>query len=1312
MKTHPVRGTANMKLISFLLMAASAFAGQSIEFGPHLIYSSTPVPNTPANRLEFYIHDWSSVGSTHVVSGGSTGWLVYTQVVSPTNVILLIYNQWDIYGQGQLAQIQLSPLPQHAVYVRCQHDPANKLDLIEAWDINGNRVANNSLSYVSETPAGTDFQMGYGREPSMSVGFMRVHSSLVPLNSRPPVTSDSNNRVFEWKFDSDQADASGNGHTAIYYGGTPVYSQTPHQNTIAIIKTKDSTSWSNVVTQRAGYPAELDGTSSYSQSDGSASVRCFWQQVSGPSVVQFNSRSSCSPVITGLVFGDYLMQLTVTDVDGNPVTTTTDIGAVAMDNKGIVVNADPNVDALFGNMIAFGKNPWGFADHWAQHAMTLRSADYVSNGWTGLQWEQTGSGTTSYYWNGVGYSPGNPALGTILQTGITATATTLTVSDASKLDLTELPTRIIMLAGNYPSASEEIRICAITGNTLTVCYDGRGQSPQIWNGGARVAQAKVTGQGTRFLTDTTAPVCPVGAPGPPGPASFSSGSVTLTAGSTTMTGTGTNWAATGASAPTPGDFVRVSAKHGGVPFQFIAQSSTGGALASASVSGGAIATVVANVTSGAVTSYTVISGGANYSNPAVLVQPTVVALNRPYPADADSGTYFGYAIMPAHRTIVLRSQHAVDKNGTGEAMWNTTGCESETAVYLNPTTYGNSFSSGHDSTALDGSFQNGYLYSVTDSNGWVNQSTTGGISFYGESLGSRALYYRSGLTSALDAANVIDDNLIKSPWANRDVSGGPVLWSGGAAIGAFVSGILTGRVPWGDLRSYAASAEYIMNGVYNGGTPNCEYDDTRDTGYAYAWLILSAIYDPDTSPGGFRSRWRSGLAKMQANDSACKRSDGSWANGFLWNTGFGPVTLTANSTAVTGTGLLPSACTGTASGTGTVTNGSATITQAAGTFPVSGANTLVITGTLGGSSFTGSYLYTGSGSSVALSVLWPGDSGPVTWMAVNIPNLSTNSGAMTSFATGTSDYADLAHNYACIWNSATSLTLDHPWNGATGSNFYGYLGNLSGFGQQPFMLGIKTYGMGLLAAATDPELATYAGAYKQFNREATQWIHDKGVDANTLTTNYGRGFAFCEPTTTTSSTSFDTRTPGCNYGTSISGRAVGREQNQELGNAVAGFYLANPTDTNRVWGDSVYGAVWGNPAYNTGGAYYDSASDAMNIGYTNLLDSYIHAGKWYGFFAGMGMLHRWPAVRLGGVDPEIKRTVYVPFTLAGVSGATQTRMTITQASGATATQICSASPCAVTVDARSGSVLMKMDYLSSSGRLLAPGDSIPLYVPR
>ena len=354
---------------------------------------------------------------------------------------------------------------------------------------------------------------------------------------------------------------------------------------------------------------------------------------------------------------------------------------------------------------------------------------------------------------------------------------------------------------------------------------------------------------------------------------------------------------------------------------------------------------------------------------------------------------------------------------------------------MNPFANTNEFGVYHDIPGNNGRHLSGYQYSVTDSSGWVNESAQGGISFYGESLASRALCLRSGLAAACNAADVIDTYLVKSPWGNIDGSGYPPLFMGGLGIGAFTSAVLGKGASWGDLRSYSAYGERTAYNIYNGGTPNCSYNDTRDNVYTFAWLIYGALYDPDTSPGGFRSRWINDLSVMQAADAACHMSDYSWANGFLWSSSgadsFGPVTMTHNSATVTGTGLSPNACSGTASGSGTVVKGVASLTVTAGSVPASGVDALTIDGTSGGNPLSVQLMLAGYGSSVGLSALWPGDSGPVTWMAVNTQDGGDN---MRSFATSNTDIADLVYNYSCIWNSPTSLTLDRPWQGSTGSS--------------------------------------------------------------------------------------------------------------------------------------------------------------------------------------------------------------------------------------------------------------------------------------
>jgi hypothetical protein len=161
---------------------------------------------------------------------------------------------------------------------------------------------------------------------------------------------------------------------------------------------------------RAGQPASLSCANSYSQSD-NPSVSCFWQVLLQPGQAPpfWNDQRSQTPTLTGLVFGDYAVELTVTDQAGNAATSVTHIGAVATDDNGVVVNANPAADAILGPMIAFGQNPWGIADYWHLAGSIEREAQYVSAGlsptWPYASWEVMQAGTVSYNWVGVGMAP-------------------------------------------------------------------------------------------------------------------------------------------------------------------------------------------------------------------------------------------------------------------------------------------------------------------------------------------------------------------------------------------------------------------------------------------------------------------------------------------------------------------------------------------------------------------------------------------------------------------------------------------------------------------------------------------------------------------------------------------------------------------------------------------------------------------------------------------------------------------------------------------------------------------------------------------
>ena len=642
-------------------------------------------------------------------------------------------------------------------------------------------------------------------------------------------------------------------------------------------------------------------------------------------------------------------------------------------------------------------------------------------------------------------------------------------------------------------------------------------------------------------------------------------------------------------------------------------------------------------------------------------------------------------------------------------LFGTTGCESETAVYLNPVGagLGNSFATGHDLPGLDGTLQSRKQYSITDTSGWVNFSSTGGINFYGEDLAHWALFYRSGLSAAKAAAETISNYWIRSPWGNADGNGFPRLFLGGGALGAWVSYLTdpASKVSISDLRAYANQGVSMVSGFAANGCS--AYDDTRDSGWAYLWLILASIYDPDTSssaaPGGisWRASWQSQLPQMLANDNLCQQPDHSWSSGFYWNNNVGPVTLTAGSTAATGNNIPSSACAGIGTGTGSVTANLAGFTVSSGSLtPSNGDHTLILTGTRAGQPFTGSYLYSYDRSGAGtLSVLWPGDSGSVTWMDSTV-NAGNTANALTAFATSNSDVADLAYNYACIWNSAGSLTLDHAWQGQSGGNYYLYASNLAGYGQDTFMVGIKALSMSYLARQTLPALSGYATAYAALTNNTTAWINTTGFDPNTKGMNYGTVFAFCAPQTT-AVPGYEARTPGCNYGLNTDAQVASRELNAEIGTAAALFYDLNPNPANLAWADMIYGALWGSSAYNTSGAYQDANSVGNNLGFSNMGDGYIHIGKWTGFFAGAGMSHRWPAERLGGVQPPTYRNAQIGFDGGAVSGAAAARILVTAPSGAQTTFACSASPCTVMVDDRQGTHLYQVQYLGGDGSVLS-----------
>jgi hypothetical protein len=1201
-----------------LLLPVLASAGQSLVLNSssNISVVDPVLPSSQSWRIEFQVHNWTPTPAgdysamlfdllgTGSIARLSPGGILETETL-------------DQVTQQQPCFVSVNGLTN--ALVRVQKNAAAMLFTCEVWNYDGTGYSS-QIENISQLAPPHPYNGGtIGPGAVAALGFLRVSTTLLPLGARPPTTADGGNWT-ELKFDGNLKDSSGNNHNAS--GSGVSYMATPNQVAIANPKTFGAPSWSNWVSWRAGFPARLDGTASYSLADASSAVSCVWRQTDGPSNVIWTNQNAAIPTVNGLIFGTYDFSLQATDVAGNTSNASLQVGAVATDENGVVINADPNVDKIFGPMIAYGKNPWGYADERAMTATQLRMEAYNAQGLNPPSWDTGLPGTVTYIFNGAGLA-GAPAA-RLSSAIVSASATSISVVDASPLDLSSLPARILVGSG---LPREEVRICGASATkgpaTLTVCYDGRGQSSpadgyraaaQGWPAGATVGQMKVTGSGTNFLSN----ICAAG-PGPNGNSVYAAGSVQMIPGSTLVTGSSTNWSTV--NNVIAGYVVRVSATHGGAPFVFSAYIAS------------------------------VADGGH-------------LILARAYPADADAGA-FSYSIIQADFTEITLDYKRPADGSDAQTYFQTSGCESDTAVYL----YG-----GHDIAGLNGSLQSSEQYSVME--GWGYTSAFG-PNFYGEDLAHRALYYRSGWTPALQAARVFGDNYVNSPQVAGGDAGGIPLLIGGGVIGGFAAAILDtsdpSRPSWDTLRGLARRG--AIGGI------GCNEIDTRDSGYLGAWLSLAAEFDPDPVQ---QANWQTQLGQLLLRDRNCKGADNSWANGFLWNNGGVPLNMTSGSALVSGNNIPPAMCFGIASGTMSVVNGSAA-GMGSGFLP---GNKIVISGTMNGLPYTGFFQFTvNTDGTITMAALWPGDSGTAAFVI-------ENNDYLTAIATSNND-PQMTRNWACTWNSPSQITLNRAWDGPTEGGAYAYSYVLAGFGQQPFMLGVHIAAMKLASQVADPAIST---GYAALAAEAAAWIRNTGYDPITQGLFYGRIMQACEPATVPpAGSAFSARTPGCNYGLNGASTRAARVLTAEASQALRVYYESNPTEEARAWGDRAYGSIWGYPEYTTDGVYSDS-----NYVRDENSNTALGAYKWTGFFFGMGMAHQWPAVRLGGVRIERRHRV----SLEVRRGATaKMRISVTAPSGKVTVFACGpASACEVTVDDRQGRHWYRVQYLSADGEVVCEAD--------
>ncbi len=386
------------RLLLVLICATCVLmGGQSITLnawaGAFVSSASCPNISDSSNfRLEFRVHNAAAPASN--VSVFFINCLdMYIQVQASG----LLYVVEQVSGANFIA----SGSARSEMLVRVQRNiSAGRVD-VEVWDVDGGNYQATAVTGLtfsgSYATANAGFNAWAHGNGNAKLAFMRAFTTLVPLGSRPPTTADVGD-YFDWKFDGNGADSSGNGRTVNVSGASFV--ATPVAAAVAIAKTANTPSWAPFRPLRAGHPGQLDATASCSMADAGDEVTCFWQQVphaSGEpltSQVIFDNRNSCTPTVTGLVFGPYRFRLQVTDADGAKATADLDAGAVAYDENGVVIYPDERLYAILGPAKVYGANDWEWLDerqtvigpeNWKGYkihggTMTLEAEEPVVNG--------------------------------------------------------------------------------------------------------------------------------------------------------------------------------------------------------------------------------------------------------------------------------------------------------------------------------------------------------------------------------------------------------------------------------------------------------------------------------------------------------------------------------------------------------------------------------------------------------------------------------------------------------------------------------------------------------------------------------------------------------------------------------------------------------------------------------------------------------------------------------------------------------------------------------------------------------------------
>jgi hypothetical protein len=299
--------------------------------------------------------------------------------------------------------------------------------------------------------------------------------------------------------------------------------------------------------------------------------------------------------------------------------------------------------------------------------------------------------------------------------------------------------------------------------------------------------------------------------------------------------------------------------------------------------------------------------------------------------------------------------------------------------------------------------------------------------------------------------------------------------------------------------------------------------------------------------------------------------------------------------------------------------------------------------------------------------------------------------------------------YIATFVNSTQATLDANYAGTSGSGKVYELGcgiyQPAGPATQPFMLGITSNMMRLWAyalansgSAPPKDSAMSSTINATWLPAIANWLGTTAVNTKTYAGIPARGPWYFYGGAVCIAPYDLTMNGSCDQ---VANAQQARILSPELLAAISTGYCLNHDANLLTYGDNYYSAMFAKFPANSG---YDGGWIAdMDI---NGFFWGLYAGKWPGFFWGYGRTQSWVSARQGCVRAAISGIVSIEFNLASVPNATQVRVALTKPDGSTVTNTCTSSPCAVTADARQGSHLLTLTYLSAGGAMLTASTEV------